>query len=51
VLFPVIALSISTLFEDYHWTPIAIFGLALVLYGNYLVLKKTASSPVKVLES
>lgn len=51
VLFPVIALSISTLFEDYHWTPIAIFGLALVLYGNYLVLKKASSSTVTAIET
>jgi drug/metabolite transporter (DMT)-like permease len=50
VLFPVIALSISTLFEDYQWTLIAIFGLALVLFGNYLVLKKPARPVVTALE-
>jgi drug/metabolite transporter (DMT)-like permease len=51
VLFPVIALSISTLFEDYNWTLVAIFGLGLVLFGNYLVLKKPARSEVTVLEN
>lgn len=51
VLFPVIALSISTLFEDYHWTLVAIFGLGLVLFGNYLVLKKPRSRVVTALES
>ena len=51
VLFPVIALSISTLFEDYHWTLIAIFGLALVLFGNYLVLKKPARTAVTTFEN
>ena len=40
VLFPVIALSISTIFEGYHWTSGAVFGFALVLFGNYLVLRK-----------
>ncbi|MGD8350111.1 MAG: EamA family transporter, partial [Gammaproteobacteria bacterium] len=41
VLFPVIALGLSTLFEGYHWTPHAVFGFALVLLGNYIVLTKT----------
>jgi len=40
VLFPVIALGISTLFEDYQWTLRAICGFALVLLGNYIVLTK-----------
>jgi len=43
VLFPVIALGISTLFEDYQWTPRAICGFALVLLGNYIVLTKNNS--------
>jgi drug/metabolite transporter (DMT)-like permease len=43
VLFPVIALSISTVFEDYHWTLAAMFGFGLVLIGNYLVLRKPAN--------
>ena len=41
VLFPVIALGISTVFENYHWSQLAVFGFALVLIGNYLVLTKT----------
>ena len=40
VLFPVIALGLSTLFEDYQWTLRALFGLFLVLIGNYVVLRK-----------
>jgi drug/metabolite transporter (DMT)-like permease len=51
VLFPVIALSISTMFEDYLWTSGAIFGFALVLYGNYLVLRKTTRPAITALES
>ena len=40
VLFPVIALALSTLFEDYRWTWRAGFGFALVLLGNYVVLAR-----------
>ncbi len=40
VLFPIIALGISTLFENYQWSAEAVFGFVLVLIGNYLVLKK-----------
>jgi drug/metabolite transporter (DMT)-like permease len=38
VLFPLVALAISTVVEDYAWTPIALAGVALVLTGNLLVL-------------
>lgn len=34
VLFPVVALSLSTLFEGYHWDAVALAGLALTLLGN-----------------
>jgi drug/metabolite transporter (DMT)-like permease len=40
VLFPVIALGLSTLFESYQWTLQAVFGFALVLLGNYIVLSR-----------
>jgi len=40
VLFPVIALGLSTLFEDYQWTTRALVGFALVLLGNYIVLSR-----------
>ena len=36
VLFPVVALSISTVYEGYRWTPLAFAGLLLVLGGNLL---------------
>jgi drug/metabolite transporter (DMT)-like permease len=39
VLFPVIALLISTFAEDYHWTLWSLAGLALVGIGNILVLR------------
>jgi len=40
VMFPVIALLISTLFENYQWTGLALGGLALVLVGNLFVLRR-----------
>lgn len=36
VLFPVVALTVSTLYEGYRWTPLAFGGLLLVLCGNLL---------------
>lgn len=38
VLFPLVALAISTVVEDYSWTPTALVGVVLVLAGNLLVL-------------
>jgi len=38
VLFPVVALSISTLFEGYQWSVSAFLGVLLTLAGNVLVL-------------
>ncbi len=40
VLFPVIALGLSTLFENYTWTLQALLGFAMVLLGNYIVLSR-----------
>ncbi len=38
VLFPLVALAISTVFENYLWTPSAIAGVALVALGNVLII-------------
>ena len=38
VLFPIVALGISTLFEGYEWTLEAVFGVAMVLMGNILII-------------
>jgi drug/metabolite transporter (DMT)-like permease len=43
VLFPIVALTISTIYEGYHWTPLALCGLALVLAGNLLAFLQPAS--------
>ena len=45
ILFPLVALMISTIFENYHWTIPAFIGVALTLIGNVLVLR---NRPAKV---
>lgn len=46
VLFPVVALLISTAFEGYRWTIPAAIGMLLTFAGNWLILsqRKTANS-------
>jgi len=49
VLFPVVALIVSTLFEGYRWSLPAILGLAVLLAGNALALgKRMQKAPVGV---
>ena len=38
VLVPIIAMSLSTLFEDYLWTPLAAIGALLALVGMVFAL-------------
>jgi len=38
VMYPVVALVVSTFAENYHWSLLAVLGLAAVLTGNLLVL-------------
>jgi drug/metabolite transporter (DMT)-like permease len=40
VLFPIVALALSTLFEGYVWTGLAVAGAILALAGNVLVLRR-----------
>jgi drug/metabolite transporter (DMT)-like permease len=35
---PIVAMLLSTLFEGYRWTPVAAFGVALAVAGNWLAL-------------
>jgi drug/metabolite transporter (DMT)-like permease len=42
VLFPIVALAVSTAFENYAWTPLAVVGVCLALTGNVLVLRRNA---------
>jgi drug/metabolite transporter (DMT)-like permease len=40
VLFPILALLLSTLFEGMRWNLLQLAGVALVLLGNAVVLVK-----------
>jgi len=40
VLFPVVALTLSTLFEGYHWTLLSLLGLSLPLAGNAVMFAR-----------
>ncbi|MET0606131.1 MAG: DMT family transporter [Beijerinckiaceae bacterium] len=40
VMFPLVALAISTIFENYQWTAPAMIGAMLALLGNWLVLSR-----------
>ncbi len=39
ILFPVVALVVSTFAEGYRWTPFAVAGLVLVVAGNVMMLR------------
>jgi len=40
LLFPIVALAISTIWEDYHWTLSSATGVVLILLGNLWMLKR-----------
>jgi drug/metabolite transporter (DMT)-like permease len=40
LLFPLVALAISTVWEGYHWTGSAVTGMILILSGNFLMLQR-----------
>jgi len=48
VMFPIVALTLSTLLEGYRWTPLAAVGVVLVLSGNLILLLRR---PVPVSQS
>jgi drug/metabolite transporter (DMT)-like permease len=47
VLFPVVALTLSTLFEGMTWNTLAVFGVLLVVAGNALALKRNGQVDVE----
>jgi len=49
VLFPIVALAISTVLEDYTWTPLAIIGCTLALIGNVIMFWRPRRGRVKEL--
>lgn len=40
VVFPLVALGLSTIFENYQWTGLALVGVGLIVTGNVIVLAK-----------
>lgn len=40
VLFPIVALLVSTFFEGYQWSILAVAGIVLIVAGNWLALTK-----------
>ena len=48
VLFPVVALLISTAVEDYRWTTPAVIGMLLTLAGNWLILSQRKNNQQKL---
>ncbi len=47
VLIPIIAMAISTVVEDFHWTGMAIAGCVLALVGMVVALGKPAPKPAE----
>lgn len=45
VLFPLIALLISTLIEDYRWSGMSLAGVVLILGGNWLAMARVLRHP------
>lgn len=45
VMFPLVALVISTFAEDYRWSTLALVGVPLAILGNALVLRRSRQSP------
>ena len=46
LLFPIVALAISTIWEDYHWSFSSAMGVAMILFGNlWMIRKKTTTEP------
>ena len=40
LLIPFVAIILSTIFEDYQWTGLAVTGFLLAAFGNYLAMRK-----------
>jgi drug/metabolite transporter (DMT)-like permease len=48
MLFPIVALGISTVYEGYQWAPNNIVGMAIVLIGNWMVLSKRVPAKLQM---
>jgi drug/metabolite transporter (DMT)-like permease len=40
LVFPIIALVLSTIFEDYKWNALALIGVTFITIGNFMILKR-----------
>jgi drug/metabolite transporter (DMT)-like permease len=47
VVFPLVALLVSTLYEDLHWSIYKILGVVLIISGNFFIVQKRAISTRK----
>ncbi|HEY9120035.1 MAG TPA: DMT family transporter [Marinobacter sp.] len=45
VLFPVVALSVSTWLEGFEWTITAVLGAMLAILGNYVLFRRPSQKP------
>jgi drug/metabolite transporter (DMT)-like permease len=43
LLFPIVALVISTIWEDYHWSISSATGVVMILFGNLWMIRKKTS--------
>jgi drug/metabolite transporter (DMT)-like permease len=56
VMFPIVALGLSTIFEDYRWSTSGLLGVALIIIGNVIVLaapllrRRFTSAPTRDIE-
>jgi len=48
ILFPLVALGLSTAFEGYRWSLWAVIGIALALAGNALALTRRRAQPAAI---
>jgi len=51
LIFPIIALILSTIFEGYQWTLMALIGILLIMSGNFIVLQKKNKSQNKRIDA
>lgn len=40
VIIPIFALVLSTIFEDYQWSAVALIGVVFITIGNIMILRK-----------
>lgn len=51
VLFPLVALAVSTWLEGYVWTPAALIGLPLILLGNLVIFARLPAGRARLAQS